>query len=190
LATDELEEMVSRAAALAEKVQERYRDKAFELLLQSFLAGGQQPPKPPGVEEEPGAGGPKKKFTMPLALRALLSQYSVPEESVGKLFEIEGEEVVPKFLLKTDKKARAQIQLALIVAMENVLKGEKKFEFGIEMVRKRCQEHDKYDAPNFLPNFKQAKNSKLFKSFDDPEHVELTSEGKAELAQTVAELAK
>lgn len=185
---DELEQMVTRAAALADKVPEKYREKAFELLLQSFLGSGPPAPaKPEEAKREEGAGAVKREFKMPIELRALFSQYNVPEDSLQKLFEIEGTTVVPKFALKTAKKARAQIQLALMVALENLLKGGK-LEFNVETVRIRCKEHRAYDSANFGSYFKRS--SGLFKSLDDEEHVELAPDGKQELAQTITELAK
>lgn len=188
MAADETEEAVTKAAALADKVPEKYQQKAFELLLQSFLSGGQ--PAPPRAEEAVGeapAASAKREFKMPIELRALFSQYGVPEESLQKLFEIEGSDAVPKFALKTTKKARAQIQLALMLALESLLKGGK-LEFGAEEVRTRCKEHRAYAGANFNVNFKH--NSNLFKSLEDDEHIELTPDGKAELAQTIGELTK
>lgn len=182
---DELEQMVTRAAALADKLPEKYQQKAFELLLQSFMGGTQEETLKAELPEESGAVRAKAPFVMPITLRALFEQYHIPEESLRELFVIEGDNVVPKYSLKAKKLARAQIQIATLVALENALKGGK-LEFNIEEVRQRCIDLKAYHGTNFMLYF--SRQAKLFKSLKDPAHVELTTDGKAELAQTVAEL--
>jgi hypothetical protein len=124
---------------------------------------------------------------IPIDVRAFLQQQNVPEECLGKLFFMEGTEVRPIYKITTTMKSKAQLQLALLTSLENALKGGK-FEFSIETVRQKCIDHLCYDSANFKRYFKN--NSKLFKDLSDEEHVELSPEGKVELAETISEIAK
>jgi hypothetical protein len=45
-----------------------------------------------------------------------------------------------------------------------------------------------FDTANFQAIFK--KNQSLFKSLSDPEHVEISPDGKVELAEAILEIAK
>ena len=130
------------------------------------------------------ASGTKPTFVIPISVRAVLQQYNVPEDAIEKLFLIEGNEIQPKFSLKTTVKSEAQTQVELLTALENALRPNGKFEFSLEIVRARCRdEYGAYDKDNFKSNFKN--RAKLFKNIDDEEHVELTTEGKQELAEAI-----
>jgi hypothetical protein len=97
---------------------------------------------------------------------------------------VEGTEIQRIYQLSTTKKAVAQMQVTLLTALENALKPGGKFEFSMEVVKTRCKDdYGAYDLANFKANFK--KNAKLFKSLDDEEHVELSTDGKAELAEAI-----
>ncbi len=188
---EELEELAKQAAKIAEKVPDKFQEKCFEILFQSFISG-RLPPQAPkmGALEEGKEGvpsGPPAEFIVPIDVRAFLQQQSVAEETLPKLFLMQGNDVRPTYKIKTHKKAKAQIQLATLTALESALKGGK-FEFSVEGIRQKCKDHRCYDAPNFTATFK--KNTALFKSMSDEDHVELSAEGKAELAETITEMAK
>ena len=72
------------------------------------------------------------------------------------------------------------MQITLLATLENALRGGK-FEFSAEGVRQRCKDYRSYDRTNFTGIFK--KNYKFFKSLSDDEHIELSPDGKAELAE-------
>jgi hypothetical protein len=185
----ELEKPIQEIITLVEKLDEKYRQKCFEVLLDFYLHKEFQlatKPKPTVEPEEPKG---EKEFIIPIDVRAFLQTYEVPEETVGKLFLIEKNETRPIYKITTTKKSEAQIQLALLAALENaVQKQGNKFEFSIEKVREQCQKHKVYDLANFRAYFKN--NIKLFKSLDDEEHVELSPEGQTELAEVMNIVAK
>ena len=185
---EEIEELAKQAVKIAEKLPEKFQEKAFEAVFNALLIG-QLPaqPTPSGEGTTKVAAQPSKTFVVPLGVRAFMQQYAVPEESLPKLFLMQGNEVVPTYKLQTTKKAEAQTQIAVMTALENALRGGK-FEFSTEDVRKRCDDHRCYDKANFAATFK--KRTDLFKSLSDPEHIELSPDGKAELAETIMEMAK
>jgi hypothetical protein len=184
VADEELENKIKEFIDIAEKSPEAYREKIFEVLLNNYL---RRTPPPTAVSERVETPVPvvaPQKFMIPIGVRAVLQQYDVPEEAIQRLFLIEGAEVQRKYKLTTDKKAVAQMQVALLTALENALKPNGKFEFSMDVVKTRCRDdYGAYDVANFKAYFK--KNSKLFKSLDDEEHVELSTDGKAELAEAI-----
>jgi len=192
MSTEELESKIKEFIEIAEKQPEMYRVKCFEILLTNYLTSGktslglgndQQLDKGQLVPEQP-----VKKFVIPIDVRAFLQQYTLSEDNIQKLFLIEGEEIRSIYTIETTKKADAQMQIALLTALENALKPNGKFEFSVENVRVRCNDHKVYDATNFKTNFKNKK--KLFKDLDDEENVELSPDGKAELAEVILEIVK
>jgi hypothetical protein len=81
------------------------------------------------------------------------------------------------------------MQIALLTSLENAIKSQDhKFEFSTETIRQRCKDHKAYDAANFSATFR--KNSGFFKSLEDSEHVELSAEGKTELAEVISTVVK
>ena len=187
LTTEELEGKIKELIELAEKFAEPYRQKIFEVLLADYLRSVQKPEAPPQVEL-PAPPVVPQKFVIPIGVRAVLQQYNVPEEVIQKLFLVEGTEIQRIYKLTTTKKAVAQMQVTLLTALENALKPGGKFEFSMEVVKTRCKDdYGAYDLANFKANFK--KNAKLFKSLDDEEHVELSTDGKAELAEAILAVA-
>jgi hypothetical protein len=184
---EDLESLAKEAARIAQTLPEQFQEKCFEVLLNSFVAKKAPVDKAPPEQETKKTGGKPREFVVPLSVRAFLQQYSVSEESLPKIFLMHGTDVAPAYKLQTTKKATAQVQIAVLTALENALKGGK-FEFSVEEVRKRCDEHGAYDAANFAATFKKRKD--LFKDQADEEHVELSSDGKAELAETITEMAK
>ncbi len=192
MTTVELQSKISEFIDIAEKFAEPYRLKIFEVLLTNYLEGT-QPPKVAHEKAEtpvPSITPSPQKFVIPLGVRAVLQQYNVPEETIQKLFLVEGTAIQPKYKLTTNKKATAQMQVALLTALENALKPGGKFEFSIEDVKTRCKDdYGAYDVANFTANWTKKKNAKLFKRLDDEEHVELSTDGKAELAEVILAVA-
>lgn len=185
----ELEKPIQDIITLVEKLDEKYRQKCFEVMLDFFLHKKFQLAAGPKLIEEAEEQKGEMEFIIPIDVRAFLQTYGVPEETIGKLFLIQKNEIRPIYKITTTKKAKAQIQLALLAALENaVQKQGNKFEFSIEKIREECQKHKVYDLANFRSIFK--KNEKLFKSLDDEEHVELSPEGQTELAEVISTVAK
>jgi len=167
-------------------LDEKYREKCFEVLLTFFLNNnGLKSPSLSSNEKNKSQITPiKTSSNLPIDIMAFLTQNAIPEESISKLFYRAGNEVRPIYIIKEARKATAQIQIALLTAFENALtKPENMFEFSIEEVRTRCTDQNKYDTNNFKPTFRN--NATLFKDLADEEHIKLTPEGKKELAKTI-----
>lgn len=191
MGNEDLESKIKEFIEIADKFDERYRQKIFEVLLTSYLRGTQAPEE---VSEKVEIVAPTltltptQKFVIPIGVKAVLQQYNVPEEDIEKLFVIEGNEIQPKFKITTTNKSDAQLQVAMLTALENALRPGGKFEFSMETVRTRCKgDYAIYDSANFKKHFKD--NAKLFKNLDDEEHVELSPDGKAELADVILAVA-
>jgi hypothetical protein len=183
---EKLRLLIQEIIAFTNTLDEKYREKCFEVLLNfylhkwSFMAPATA--EAARIPKEKSAG---EATPLPLPVRAFLSQNNIPVDSIEKLFLIENGEVVPKYKIKEQKKATAQIQLAMLSAFKNALVSPgTMFEFSIKDVRELCKEHDVYDIANFTANFK--KNNSLFKDLaSDEEHVKLTPDGKTELAEAI-----
>jgi len=177
--------------AFANTLDERYREKCFEVLLNFYLhkntISTSATTEAVNVPRAASAGTPP---ALPLPIRAFLNQNEIPVDTVGKLFLMENGEVVPVYKIKELKKAVAQIQLAMLSALRNALiDPATMFEFSIKDVRELCKEHDVYDTANFTAIFR--KKGDLFRDLtSDEEHVKLTPDGKTELAETIVAVSK
>ena len=181
---DELVKKIKEIIGIAEQIPEKYQKECFTVLLDVEL---KRPASPPEVKTTETPSISETKFIIPIDVLAFLQQFSVPEEKLSRLFFMQGNEVRTTFRIETDIKSKAQMQVAVLTSLEKALKGGK-FEFNVEDVRNRCKEQKCYDSDNFKGNFKS--NDRLFRSLSDEEHVELSPDGKAELAEAVLELAK
>jgi len=183
---EELEKSIKEIIQLVEKLDEKYRQKCFEILLDFHLRhelGLMTGPE--AVEKEKKLPSEKEEFVIPIDVRAFLQSNNILEESLQKLFLMHKNEIRPIYKITATKRAAAQVQIALLTALENALHGPgSKFEFSTETVRQVCKDHKVYDAANFKKIFKD--NEKYFKSLDDEEHIELSPEGKTELAEVIS----
>jgi len=176
----ELKSQIDSLIHFVENLPEEFRIPTYEILLKMLLEKTMAITSPSKEEEV------KEILKIPIDVKAFFEQYDIPESVLSKLFLIEGEEIRPIYKLETTKKAEAQIQLALLMALENALKSTpSKFQFNIEDVRERCKEMGYYDPANFMRNFKN--NAKLFKDLDE-EVVELSPIGKEKLAEVILEI--
>jgi len=183
LTTDykQLEKEIEEIVKICESIPEIYRVKCFEYLLNNLIFSKA---KQDLVEKPTDKSKPISKFQLPIDVRALFSQYSIDDAVIPKLFFIEGDEIRPIYNIKTITKSKAQIEVSLLIALENTLiDPNKKFEFSADDVRQRCIDLKLYDLPNFAKHFK--KNKKYFKSLDDLEHISISPDGKAELAEII-----
>jgi hypothetical protein len=186
---EETKRQIEEIIAIVEQLPEKYRDKTFELLMAKMLAGPLQPILQQVIPQESKEPVPieGRKYILPIEVRAFLKQFDFTDVILSRLFFIEGEEIRSIYAIDTVSKSKAQIQISLFVALENAIRNGK-FEFSIEEVRRRATDFKVYDVPNFSANFRN--NLKLFKSLEDREHVELTTEGKTQLAEYIGELSK
>src|SRR5437870_2718188 len=132
----ELQEIV----ALANSVPEDYRQKCFELLLSHSMQGfGRAAPSPIPAAPAAMAEAPSNPFVIPIDVKALLNQFSLPEEALWKVFHVQGNDIRPIYRLKTDKKGRAQIEHALMMALGSALTSGQ-FQVMTDALRQRCMD--------------------------------------------------
>jgi hypothetical protein len=184
LSEQELEANILRFVQIAEKLPEVYREKCFETLLTHYLGSASSLGAVTTQVKESESPKDQRKFQIPLDVRAFLTQYKIPEDTLHQLFLIEWPDIRPIYPLKSAKGSTAQIRLALLKALENALRPEGRFEFSFDDVKKSCQAHGVYDASNFRNNFNN--NARLFRGLKTEKNVELSPDGKAELADTIS----
>ena len=182
-------EELKKIVELCKTVPEEFRQKCFELLLEHSLqttAPIIKPGLPPtGDQVHPTPPIKHTQFILPMDVRAFLSQYGIEESLLWKLFLIEGTEIRPIYNLKTTKKAKAQISLALLMALKSAI-STGQFQVDIEELRKQCGELKCYDSPNFMKNLKL--NEKLFKEVSSDQPLTLSPDGKSDLADLLEEM--
>ena len=181
------EDQLSQIVQLANSVPQEYRQKCFEILLNNFLYQHKlsetlEKPKPSSPEKEQGSK--PTDFILTIDVKAFLSQYSLDESKLWKLFYVQDSELRPVYKIKSHKKAKAQIELALLMALEQALINGQ-FQVSIEDLRSRCKDQKCHDTANFMAIIKSRKI--LFKSIDSKKPLILSPEGKAELAEIVEE---
>jgi len=185
MSLEELEKSIKEIIQLVEKLDEKYRQKCFEILLNFHLRHELGLMTESEVVEKEKLPSEKDEFVIPIDVRAFLQSNNILEESLQKLFLMHRNEIRPIYKITATKRAAAQVQIALLTALENALHGSgSKFEFSTEAVRQVCKDHKVYDSANFKKIFKD--NEKYFKSLDDEEHIELSPEGKTELAEVIS----
>lgn len=186
---EELEKSIQDIIELVEKIDEKYRQVCFGVLLDFYLRKKFKVEAEEEVAREEELEVKEEEFLVPIDVRAFLQQHSIAEEKLQGLFLMEKNDVRPIYKVTTIKKATAQLQIALLTALEHALRKQgNKFEFSIKAVRQKCKDLGVYDVANFSANIKKSKD--FFKNLDDPEHVELSAEGKTELAEVISQVAK
>jgi hypothetical protein len=159
----------------ANTVDERYREKCFEVLLNHYLSKGVEMKSSPLMQEDSAFVA----SDIPAELKKFLQENRISEEAVNKLFSRAGEEVRPIYQITETKKAVAQIQIALLTALENALIAPNgALEFQMKTARQRCVDYGVYET-EFISNFKN--RAGLFTDLDN-EVVRLTPLGRTELA--------
>ncbi len=182
-------EKLKKIVDLVETVPQEYRQKCFEILLTHALQGatGALPVSgaPQAVPPPPPPTTPQKTFVLPIDVKAFLSQYKLDESILWKFFIVEGNQLRPIYHLKANKKAAAQIQHTLMMALENALVTGQ-FQCEIETIRERCTDQKCYDSANFMATIKN--NAGLFKGIETDKPLSLSPDGKSELADLLESL--
>ena len=178
---EKVQEIIKEILGFVETIPEEYRLVTYEVLLKVRLLG------PPGKEGRKGEEEPLWDITIHMNVRAFLKANSISEDVLKKLFIANESTIAKIYTIKTTKKAAAQIQIACLTALEHALR-DGIFTFGIEEIRQRVKDENCYDGSNFKPTFRGHKN--LFKSLDDPTHIELSQEGMTELAKVIGEMSE
>ena len=173
---------------LTNTIDERYREKCFEVLLNHYLSNGTEMKINSSMQENKNNAPEAQDF--PTDLKIFLQQNTISEEVVNKLFLREKGEARPIYKISEKRKAIAQIQIALLTAFGNALvTPNTAFEFSIKTVRQRCIECNVYESNDFICNFKN--KAGLFSSlYNENEVVKLTPIGKTELANIMTAISK
>ncbi len=183
---EKLRKPVQEIINFTRTIDERYREKCFEVLLNYYLSGG-VPAKTCGQVETPKAS-PLEIENLSSEAKVFLGQNNITEQMLCKLFVKEKGDIHPAYKISESRRAKAQIQVALLTAFENALKGSNgTFEFSVNIVRQRCQDIKMYDGRDFYINFMDSAG--LFGSLNY-ETIKLSPTGKVELATIIATLCK
>ncbi len=174
ITADELNQIVT----LSESVPAEYRLKCFELLLADWLEKGKTASL--SSPEIPSQG--VENLIFPVDVNAFLSQYRLKKEEIAQLFHLQEGRIVPLYQLESKTKSKAEIEHALLLALENAMTTGQ-FQVDVEMLRRRCQEDRCYDIANFMRHLRR--NANLFKSVSPRIPLALSPEGKTALAELV-----
>lgn len=181
----ELQKAAKDAAEIAESVPDRYKASCFEVLLPYLISYGAQSPSSTANVQTLSIPTPTKP-EIKLQVKALLQQYSIPEDIIVKNFFVEGH-ILPTYRVEETSPGRFQLSMALLTALESALKTGV-FEFSVEDIRQKCKDSGIYDKDNFKNTFKN--NKKFFTNMTDEEHTQLSTDGKTELADILLALKK
>jgi hypothetical protein len=163
-----------------------YRSKCFEILLNHYISAD-TPTKTVSATEAPRRDALNIE-DMSSETKVFLGQNNITTEMINKLFVKEKGEVHPTYKLTETRRAKAQIQIALLTALENALRGPSGvFEFSVNTVRQKCIDIKMYDGRDFYINFMDSAG--LFGSLNY-ETIKLSATGKTELASIVLALSK
>lgn len=154
----------------------KYREKCFEVLLNRYLSKCLEMNFSASMQNDNSLLGSQD---VPVELKTFLQENMISEEVVNKLFLRAGGDVRPIYKIAEKKKAVAQIQIALLTALENALVTPNgALEFEMKTARQRCVDYNVYET-EFISNFKN--RAGLFTDLDN-EVVRLTPIGRTELA--------
>ncbi len=184
---EKLKKPIQDIVNLTNTIDERYREKCFEVLLNYYLSNNTS-----GVKSRLSVETQKSNTLgvqdLPAELKMFLEQNNISEETVNNLFLREKGEVRPIYKITEKKKSAAQIQIALLTAFENALATPNAaFEFSLNTVRQRCMENNVYEGNDFFINF--VNRAGLFQNLNH-ETVKLTPIGKTELANALTAVSK
>ena len=180
---------INQIIEICEKILPTYRNSCFEILLKAKLQESDkrlfQKTESPQTENLPQKVN--AALEIPIDVRAFLSQFNINESIIQELFVFDNQEIRTKFKISSIIKSKAQLQVALLLALENAIKNpQNAFEFSYEDAKTRCQDRAIYDIKNFKNHFKN--NKKLFKSLTDVNKVSLSPDGKSELADIISQI--
>ncbi len=195
----QLKSSIKEIVDIAASIPEPFRNKCFEVLLNSLL--GEQRP---GATEDARATEPFKQveptkkpagiasssIPMTAPLRVLMTKTGISEEELRRVILVSGGEV--HFIREPhpNKVIEGQMEWSLLLALKNAVLNNA-MTTDPEEVRSKCQDAGFYDKANFAANFKRDKIAKLFKSSLVPQGqaVALSSEGQDTLGKLIKALA-
>lgn len=176
---------------LANTIDERYREKCFEILLNRYLLDNRETKAYYATTEGTNNAAAEivsRPQSYPIDLTMFLQEHRISEEIINKLFLRGKGGVRPIYKLNEKRKATAQIQVSLLTAFENaLLTSTGAFEFSMKNARQRCIDYNVYEAKDFIYNF--GNRAGLFQNLNF-DVVKLTIYGKSELANLMVALSK
>lgn len=188
-----LTEEIKLITEIADGVPEPYRERCFEVLLQSLLTEkGKHPHVPehlpiPMLPQPPLSKG--EKIPVTTQIRLFMSKTGVTEADLSSILLYADDEIHFLWKPKPAVIAQGQIEWALLLALKKAILSNE-ISVDPEDVRKICQEEGFYDPANFASNFKKPKTAALFKGpFKKGVSQSLTDEGLNTLAKLVKLLA-
>lgn len=181
---NEVRKIIDDIIEIVSDLTPEYRSIAFELLLTKYL----QPERTTVYEldQSMSVKGQERKI-IHIDVRAFLAQFGIDQYAIETLFMIGEDEIRPTYTLQPVSKLATQKQLALLLSLENAL-NTGSFGFDPYQLRERLETYGAYDKNHFKQNLRRLSN--FFKSLENQDWIELSAEGKAELAQTIWELTK
>lgn len=182
---EEIKNIIEEILAFVNTLPEEYRTATYEVLLTQRLLGSQAIPA--GVSEEEKKAEESWNIIIPIQVKAFLKRHELSEDVLKRLFLANESEIARTYEITTTRRATAQVQIACLTALEHALR-DGVYWFSVEEIRRRVQDQKCYDKINFSTIFKT--NEKLWKSLDDLERVELSSDGLAQLAKIIKEITK
>jgi hypothetical protein len=173
-------------------IDERYREKCFEILLNHYLCANQEIKVPQQsfsvTESKISTSEVKDSRKYPFDLQTFLTQYNITDEIIDKLFSRANGEIKPIYKITETQRAIAQIQVTLLTAFENaLLTPNGVFEFSMKAARQRCIDYKVYSGIDFF--FYYRNRAGLFTNLNY-EVVRLSPVGKEELAKLMIALSK
>lgn len=189
----ELRKEIDEVFELVKGLPENLQLRAMEILLQDFVVrspvrGGKQtigdPPSDsnPPLQHQANQREGVQGMILPMRLKAFLKKNNISLNSLDSRFHVEGGQVIPIWTLDTHRVATAQIQIALLLALQRALTAGE-FAFDCHEVRELCKTKKAYDGDNFAGNFRR--NARLFANLDSEGLVQLSDEGMNELARLI-----
>jgi hypothetical protein len=201
-----LKSSIKEISEVASSVPEQFRDKCFELLLNSLLAEHHPAAsrKNEGHQREDADSEAKDnketkhdsgtlsgtKIPLTAALRVLMQKTGVTQEELNKIVIVDGDEVHFVQTPATNVIIDGQIEWSLLLALKSAIL-KKALEADPEEVRSQCQNAGCYDPANFAANFKKPKFKKLFKDVlaNQGSAVPLSPDGQEALGTLIKKLA-
>ena len=172
--------------AISETIPEAYRVACFTVLLENYLKQLNKAMREGESNNRGRTVESPASFIIPIDVKALLQSHEIDESRLHKIFFLDKSGIRPIYRLQTLVRVDAQVQYAVLVALESALSGGK-FEFSMKAVKQRCKDMKNYDKNNFKNNFKN--NTRYFNGLKDEDRIELSADGRNLLCDVIQEIA-
>jgi len=194
----EISAKVREFVEIAKLCPDNLQEKCFEVLLSKHLDQIQgKPVDDSAIGDQGGEDGAREVSQEDLSgsnlhvkAKRFLKNNKLAIEHINQIFYKEGDRILPLYDdLRSTKASECQIRIGLLIALKNAIQNGN-FQFSGEVVREECGIRKCYDQNNFAANFKN--NTELFEGFEKYKKqlpiIQLSSEGKAKLAELIKEL--